>query len=46
MLRIHHEGKPICGTYWREEAENKVANVLAFAGEHKHPLQCVLEEAD
>jgi ATP-dependent Clp protease adaptor protein ClpS len=25
MLRIHDEGKAICGTYSREEAKNKVA---------------------
>ena len=32
MLRIHHEGRAICGTYPYEEAEKKVADVLAFAG--------------
>jgi ATP-dependent Clp protease adaptor protein ClpS len=46
MLRIHEEGKAICGTYWRDVAKKKVADVLAFAREHKHPLQCVLEHAD
>ena len=46
MLRIHEEGKAICATYSREEAEKKVTDVLAFAAEHKHPLQCILEEAD
>jgi ATP-dependent Clp protease adaptor protein ClpS len=44
MLRIHNEGKAICGTYSREEAEKKVADVLAFAAKHKHPLQCILEQ--
>jgi len=44
MLLIHYEGRAICGTYPAEEAEKKVADVLAFAGEHKHPLQCVLEQ--
>jgi hypothetical protein len=38
MLSIHYEGRAICGTYPYEEAEKKVADVLAFAGEHKHPL--------
>ena len=46
MLRIHHEGRAICGTYPYEEAEKKVADVLAFGGKHKHPLQCVLERAN
>jgi ATP-dependent Clp protease adaptor protein ClpS len=46
MLRSHYEGKAICGAYPYEEAEKKVADVLAFAREHSHPLQCVLERAD
>jgi ATP-dependent Clp protease adaptor protein ClpS len=45
MLSIHYEGRAICGTYPYEEAEKKVADVLAFAGEHKHPLQCVLDRS-
>jgi ATP-dependent Clp protease adaptor protein ClpS len=39
MHRIHNTGNAICGTYLREEAEKKVADVLAFAAKHKHPLQ-------
>ena len=46
MLRIHEEGRAICGTYWHDVAEKKVADVLAFACKHKHPLQCALEPAD
>jgi ATP-dependent Clp protease adaptor protein ClpS len=46
MYRIHNEGKAICGTYSHEEAEKKVADVLAFAAKHKHPLQCVLQHVD
>jgi ATP-dependent Clp protease adaptor protein ClpS len=45
MLRVHHEGKAICGTYVRERAEATAAGILAFAGVHNHPLQCLLEEA-
>ena len=44
MLGIHHNGKGVCGIYERKEAEAKVAEVLALAGEHKHPLKCTLEE--
>ena len=44
MFRIHGNGKAICGTYSYEEAEKKAADVLAFAGRHKHPLQCILEQ--
>ena len=46
MYRIHNEGKAIYGTYSHEEAERKVADVLAFAAKHKHPLRCILEQAD
>ena len=43
MLRVHHEGIGACGSYPHVEADRKVAEVLAFAREHQHPLQCVLE---
>jgi ATP-dependent Clp protease adaptor protein ClpS len=43
VLRIHNEGRAVCGTYRRDEAEKKVADVLAIAAKHKHPLQCVLQ---
>ena len=46
MCRIHEEGKAVCGTYWREQAEQKVAEVLALAGASHHPLKCALQEAD
>ena len=45
MLRVHHEGMAVCGTYEREGAEATVAGILAFAGEHNHPLKCTIEEA-
>jgi ATP-dependent Clp protease adaptor protein ClpS len=45
MLRIHHEGKAICGTYERDEAETRAAAILALAHQHNHPLKCILEEA-
>ena len=45
MLRVHREGKAVCGTYEREGAEATVAGILAFAGEQNHPLKCIIEEA-
>ncbi len=45
MLRVHNEGKAVCGTYQREGAKATVAGILAFAGEHNHPLKCIIEEA-
>jgi ATP-dependent Clp protease adaptor protein ClpS len=46
VLRIHTDGQAICGTYWCDEAKKKVADVVAFACKHKHPLQCVFEQAN
>ncbi len=43
MLHVHQKGIGICGLYTREIAETKVRQVLAFAQEHQHPLQCTLE---
>jgi ATP-dependent Clp protease adaptor protein ClpS len=43
MLRVHNEGIAECGTYSYEIAKAKVTQVDAFAGEHRHPLQCVIE---
>jgi ATP-dependent Clp protease adaptor protein ClpS len=43
MLRVHNEGIAECGTYSHEIAKAKAAQVVAFAREHRHPLQCVIE---
>jgi ATP-dependent Clp protease adaptor protein ClpS len=43
MLHVHQKGLGICGVFTREVAETKVRQVLDFAKEHKHPLQCTLE---
>ena len=44
MLRVHNEGIAECGTYSDEEiAKAKAMQVVAFAREHLHPLQCVIE---
>jgi ATP-dependent Clp protease adaptor protein ClpS len=45
MLRVHHAGSAVCGTYAQQEAEQKVADVLSFAGKHRHPLKCAAEKA-
>ena len=44
MLKVHREGRGICGVYPRDIAKTKVEQVLAFAQKHQHPLQCVMEE--
>lgn len=43
MLHVHQKGIGVCGIYTREIAETKVRQVLAFAQEHQHPLQCTME---
>lgn len=43
MLKVHHEGKAVCGEYPRDVAETKVMRVARYARSHGHPLQCVME---
>ena len=44
MLKVHREGKGICGVYPRDVAASKVEQVVSFAKQHEHPLRCVMEE--
>ncbi|MDA0191080.1 MAG: ATP-dependent Clp protease adapter ClpS [Proteobacteria bacterium] len=44
MLKVHTEGRGICGVYPRDVAATKVEQVTAFARENQHPLACVMEE--
>jgi ATP-dependent Clp protease adaptor protein ClpS len=43
MFRVHNEGIAECGTYSCEIAKAKAMQVVAFARERRHPLQCVIE---
>lgn len=43
MLDVHQKGIGVCGVYDREIAEMKVQQVISFAQESKHPLQCTME---
>jgi ATP-dependent Clp protease adaptor protein ClpS len=43
MLRVHHEGSAVCGTYSHEEATRLVDDVTAFARSNRHPLQCIID---
>ena len=45
MLHVHQRGVGVCGVFTYEVAETKVAQVMDFAREHQHPLQCTLEKA-
>jgi ATP-dependent Clp protease adaptor protein ClpS len=44
MLHVHQKGVGICGVYTYEIAETKVAQVMGFARQHEHPLQCTMEK--
>ena len=45
MLKVHHEGRGVCGVYPRDLAASKVEQVSSYSRLHQHPLQCVMEEA-
>jgi ATP-dependent Clp protease adaptor protein ClpS len=44
MLHVHQKGVGICGVYTYEVAETKVTQVMSFARQHQHPLQCTMEK--
>lgn len=46
MLKIHLDGKGVCGVYSRDVAATKVDQVMEAAREAGHPLQCVSEPVD
>jgi ATP-dependent Clp protease adaptor protein ClpS len=46
MLKIHLEGKGICGIFTRDVASTKVDQVLAAARAAGHPLQCLSEPVE
>jgi ATP-dependent Clp protease adaptor protein ClpS len=43
MLKVHTEGKGVCGVYPREIAETKAVEVNDFARAAEHPLLCDIE---
>jgi ATP-dependent Clp protease adaptor protein ClpS len=45
MLHVHQKGVGVCGIFSYEVAESKVSQVIDFARQHQHPLQCTLEKA-
>ena len=43
MLKVHTEGKGVCGVFAREIAETKAVQVNDYAREAEHPLLCDIE---
>jgi len=44
MLHVHQKGVGVCGIFPYEIAETKVNQVMDFAKQNQHPLQCTLEK--
>ena len=44
MLKVHNEGRGVCGVFPRDIAATKVEQVVAYARQHQHPLACIMEE--
>ena len=45
MLHVHQKGVGVCGVFSYEVAETKVSQVMDFARQNQHPLQCTVEKA-
>jgi ATP-dependent Clp protease adaptor protein ClpS len=46
MLKIHLEGRAVCGVFSRDVATTKVELVTSAARHAGHPLQCVSEPVE
>ncbi len=46
MLKIHLDGRSVCGVYPKDIAATKVDQVLEAAHKAGHPLKCISEPVD
>jgi ATP-dependent Clp protease adaptor protein ClpS len=46
MLKIHLDGKGVCGVFSKDVAATKVDQVTEAARKNGHPLQCVCEPVE
>lgn len=44
MLTVHKKGLAVVGVFSFEIAETKVTQVMDFARQNQHPLQCTMEK--
>ena len=44
MLTVHRRGVAVVGVFSFEVAETKVTQVMDFARQNQHPLQCTMEK--
>ena len=45
-MNVHVNGVGVCGVYSKDIAETKTQQVLVYAQENQHPLQCTMEVND
>ncbi len=43
MLKVHTEGRGVCGIYTKDIADTRVEQVMDAASQFMHPLQCMAE---
>lgn len=43
MLQVHQQGRGVCGIYVQDIAATRVAQVIQYARDWQHPLQCIME---
>ena len=46
MLKVHTEGRAVCGIFTKDVAETKMVQVNQYARDNEHPLMCEIEPAD
>lgn len=46
MLKIHLDGKGVCGVFTKDVATTKVEQVTEAARKNGHPLQCICEPVE
>lgn len=46
MLKVHTEGKGVCGVFTREVAETRAAQVNQYARDNEHPLLSEIEPSE
>ena len=46
MLKVHTEGRGICGVFSFDMAKTKQAQVKQHAEKNDHPLECIIEPDD
>jgi ATP-dependent Clp protease adaptor protein ClpS len=46
MLKIHLDGRGVCGVFSRDLAATKVRQVMDAAAQAGHPLQCISEPVE